>query len=142
MNRTDGAAVVWKDGSKQYYINGRSVPSWVIEERDSITRERFLKEPNSDVRGAIYEVLGQQKMFDLLGAVEVSRSDKNGETVILYETPVADPQLGKLKWVGVECPSTATKYLLGVEPQITDPIEGVASTFGMSKEDYLISQHT
>lgn len=90
----------------------------------------------------MYEVLGQEKMFTLLGAIEVSRKQANNETYILYQTTEKDPDLGHLKWVGVQCPSTATKYLLGVPPETVCPLEAVAGTFGLEAKEYILLQNT
>jgi hypothetical protein len=142
LHNVSGPAVEFLDGLCYYFINGRSVPAWIFEQKDTITKDKFLKEENSDVRGAIYEVLGQEKMFEMLEAYEVTRREANNETYILYQTKEADSDLGFLKWVGVQCPSTNTKYLLGVPPETTCPLEGVAGTFGFSSSEYILTQNT
>ena len=136
-----GPAIEFRDGYKQYYINGRCLPSWIWEEKDSITKERFLSEQNAEIRGGMYAVLGQKRVFELIGAEEISRKYANNETYILYRTkePIGEKYW---QWVGVKCPSTATEYLLGVPHDVVCPIEAVAGTLGLSASEYIINQHT
>ena len=138
-----GPAVRFKDGSSYYYINGRNIPEWIIENPEKITRDRFLAERNSDIKGAIYEVLGQQGMFELLGAEEIdSRTivHQNGELeeVKLYKTKETFPEFDNapLAWVGMVCPSTGTNYLQGVEPHHTSALDAIASLSIFSPEEY------
>jgi hypothetical protein len=137
LHSTDGSAIKFKDGYEQFFIHGRAVPRWIFDKRDKITKDQFLKESNAEIKAAMYEVLGQQRMFDLLGAREISKASQNDEQYTLYKTKDL-----KYAWVGVECPSTGTKYLLGVPSETTCPIEGVAGTWGLSAIEYQISQHT
>lgn len=67
LHSTSTAAVKFRDGSSYYFINGRPIPEWVIEKKDSITKDQFLQEKNSDIKGAIYEVLGSEGIINLLG---------------------------------------------------------------------------
>lgn len=141
LHNPQGPAVVFPDGYSLYFINGRNMPAWIWEQRDKITKDQFLKERNAEIRGAMYAVLGQKRVFDLIGADEVCRRSANNETYILYRTK---ERIGEKhwQWVGVTCPSTATQYLLGVPDTVTCPIEGVAGTWGLTATEYIINQHT
>jgi hypothetical protein len=141
LHNPTGPAIEFPDGYCQYYINGRNLPAWIWEQRDAITKERFLQEKNAEIRGGMYAVLGQKKVFDLIGASEISRKFANNETYVLYRT---NEKIGDKywQWVGVKCPSTATEYLLGVPDTVTCPIEAVAATWGISANEYIINQHT
>ena len=141
LHNPQGAAIEFADGYQQFYINGRNLPAWIWEQRDAITKDQFLKEKNAEIRGGMYAVLGQKKVFDLIGAGEICRKHANDETYILYRT---HEKVGEKywQWVGVTCPSTQTNYLLGVPETVTCPIEAVASTWGLSSKEYIINQHT
>lgn len=141
MHNPNGPAIKFRDGFAVYCINGRRLPNWIWEKKDTITKNKFLKEKNAEIRGGMYAVLGQKKVFDLIGAEEISRKFANDETYILYRTlkPIGEKHW---QWVGVTCPSTQTKYLLGVPDTVTCPLEGVAGTWGLSAKDYIINQHT
>ena len=143
LHSTSTAAVKFRDGSSYYFINGRPIPEWVVEKKDSIIKDQFLQEKNSDIKGAIYEVLGSEGIINLLGA-EITDSKTihhaNGdvETVELLKTKDTFPELDDdpLAWVKMTCPSTGTNYLIGVEPQYNDAIEAIASLSPFTKEEY------
>ena len=143
LHSTTTAAVKFKDGNNYYFINGRSIPSWVIEEKDAITKEKFINETNSDIKGAIYEVLGTEGMMKMLGAEVIDTKNihhANGEEEIveLLKTKDTFPELDNmpLAWIKMICPSTGTTYLQGVEPKYTDAIEAIASLSPFTKEEY------
>jgi hypothetical protein len=117
------------------------MPAWIWEQRDTITRDQFLQERNAEIRGAMYAAMGQKRVFDLIGAEEIARRYANSETYILYRTR---EKIGEKhwQWVGVRCPSTGTDYLLGVPDTVSDPIEAVAGTWGLTASEYIINQHT
>ena len=143
LHSTSTAAVKFKDGSQYYFINGRPIPSWVIEKKDTITKEMFISETNTDIRGAIYEVFGQKGMIDLLGAEsidirEINHLNGDVETVELLRTKDTFEEFGNLPlvWVKMICPSTGTTYLQGVDPHHTNAIEAIASLSPFKKEEY------
>ena len=143
LHSTSTAAVKFRDGSSYYFINGRPIPKWVVENKDSITKDQFLNEKNLDIKGAIYEVLGSKGIMNLLGA-EITDTNTihhaNGdiETVELLKTKETFPELGDdpMAWVKMTCPSTGTNYLVGVDPQYNDAIEAIASLSPFTKEEY------
>ncbi len=143
LHCTSGPALSFNDNTQRYFINGRNIPSRIVEQPHMITRENFLKEKNTDIKGAIYEVLGQKGMFKLLGAEEVdSRTivHVNGdlEQVKLYKTRDVFPEIGNqpFAWVRMICPSTGTNYLQGVEPHHSSALEAIASLSIFSPEEY------
>jgi hypothetical protein len=143
LHSTAGAAVKFRDGSAYYFINGRSVPEWIIEEKESITKEKFLSEKNAEIKGAIYETLGQKGIMQLLGAKtvdtrEITHANGDTETVELLKTQERFEETGNepFAWVKVVCPSTGTNYLLGVEPHHTNALEAVASLSPFDAKGY------
>ncbi len=145
LHNPKGMAVQFKDGSGYYFINGRSVPAWVFEKAETgdITKELFISEKNSDIKGAIYEVLGQVKMMELLGAEEIDKQSivhMNGdiEVVTLLKTKDVFAEIDNqpFAWVKMICPSTGTQYLQGVEPHHTNALEAIASLSMFKAEEY------
>jgi internalin A len=143
LHSTTTAAVEFRDGSQYYFINGRSVPSWIITDRDKISRERFLQEENAEIKAAMYEVLGQKGIMSLLGAEtvdvqQITHANGDVETVELLKTKETFPEIDNKPfcWVKVCCPSSGTNYLLGVNPEYTDAKEAVASLSPFKKEEY------
>jgi hypothetical protein len=138
LNNTTGTAIEW-DGLewKCYYINGRQIPTKEYEMalNNEITPTIYNKEENQDIRAAWYEILGQEKMLEILGAVEIDRgqinhNDGSVEEVVLYKTKNTFPETGDnpYAWVKFICPSTGTNYLIDVEPRMTNAIEAAVST--------------
>ena len=143
LHSTSTAAVKFRDGSSYYFINGRQIPEWVVEKKDAITKDQFLQEKNSDIKGAIYEVLGSEGIINLLGAEitdtkTIHHANGDVETVELLKTKDTFPELDNkpMAWVKMTCPSTGTNYLIGVEPKYNDAIEAIASLSPFTKEEY------
>lgn len=143
LHSTSTAAVKFRDGSSYYFINGRPIPEWVVEKKDAITKEQFLQEKNSDIKGAIYEVLGSEGIINLLGAEitdtkTIHHANGDVEIVELLKTKDTFPELDDdpMAWVKMTCPSTGTNYLVGVEPKYNDAIEAIASLSPFTKEEY------
>ena len=143
LHSTTQAAVQFRDGSEYYFINGRSIPAWIVNDKSSITKERFMKETDADIKGAIYESIGQQGMLALLGAKVVDRREivhANGdrEVVELLKTNDLFKEIDNqpFAWVSMCCPSTGTHYLQGVEPHHTNAIEAIASLSPFNAKDY------
>ena len=111
LHSTSTAAVKFRDGSSYYFINGRPIPEWVVEKKDAITKDQFLQEKNSDIKGAIYEVLGSEGIINLLGAEitdtkTIHHANGDVETVELLKTKDTFPELDDdpLAWVKMTCP--------------------------------------
>jgi ElaB/YqjD/DUF883 family membrane-anchored ribosome-binding protein len=145
LHNPSGPAIEFADGYKQYFINGRALPEWIWEKSAAgeITKAMFLEEKNSDIKGGIYEVLGQKKMLELLGAVTIDEqviTHRNGdlETVTLLKTKERFKEIGNqpFAWVKMICPSTGTQYLQGVEPHHTSALEAIASLSRFNASEY------
>ena len=145
LHNPNGAAIEFRDGYKLYFINGRAIPEDIflstLEGR--ITKQQFLTERNVEIKGAIYEILGQKKMLDLLGAKEIHTQQivhKNGdiETVTLLKTEEVFEEIDNqpFAWVRMSCPSTGTQYLQGVEPHHNSALEAIASLSPFSASEY------
>jgi hypothetical protein len=152
LHNPAGPAVIWGHSMPEtkfdcYFINGRAMPSWIFTE--TITRERFLAETNADIKGGIYEVLGQKRMMELLGTIEVDQKTivhQNGdlEKVTLLKTKELFEEIDNqpFAFVRLTCPSTGTQYMLGVEPHHTDAREAVASLSPFRGSEYSYNART
>lgn len=143
LHNPAGYAVEFKDGWGQHYINGRFIPEEIFNKAPTLTKKEFISEKNSDYKGAWYEILGQQKVMELLGAVEINKevvAHKNGdlETLTLYKTKETFEEIDNqpFAWVKMVCPSTGTNYLQGVEPHHTNALEAAASLSMFDKNEY------
>ncbi|MFA5299812.1 MAG: DUF6745 domain-containing protein, partial [Lutibacter sp.] len=143
LHNTAGASVIFKDGYKVYAIHGRILPSWIWEKQDEITKDKFLSEKNSEIRAGMYNVLGEKKIMQLLGAKEVDKQliqHKNDdvEIVKLFKTKETFSEIGgkQLAWVKMVCPSTGTEYLIACSPEHTNAKTAIASLSIFDSKDY------
>jgi len=61
-----GPAVRWEDGYSQYYWHEISISSKWIDEPLSITKEDFLSEDNAEKRRILHEILGTDRLMEIL----------------------------------------------------------------------------
>ena len=139
LHNTSGPALEFLDGTKFYFINGREFDSELITQ--GFTKERFLKEENEDVRGAMFEIIeakGEGSMMKFLEAYEYGQdviTHQNGEEEVLtlYRTRESFPELqdinGKfdvpLCWLRLVCPSTGQNYLISTDSSFKTPKDAV-----------------
>jgi hypothetical protein len=130
LHNTKGVAVEWGAYSdltkfECYYINGRNIPNNIAEIalNNEVTKEIFSNEQNDEHRSAWYSYLGEERMLEVLGAVEVDRfnvthNNNEQETITLFRTK---ENLNKFKgkpyaWLKRICPSTGNVYLTPTNP--------------------------
>ena len=149
LHNTEGPAVRFKDGYSVYAIHGRILPAWIWEKKETITKKMFINEKNSEIRGGIYSVLGEKRMMELLGAIEIDKGiiqhlNDEVEVVKLYKTKETFSEIDNkpLAWVKFTCPSTGTDYLIACEPHHTDAREATASLSIFKKEEYSFNFRT
>jgi hypothetical protein len=156
LHNPTGPAVEWESISEQtnfenYYIHGRSLPKWIWEKsaKGEISRDMFLKESNEEIKAGMYEVMGQRKVMELLGASVIdtkmlTHANGDQETVELLKTKEKFTEIDNqpFVWVKVACPSTGTNYLLGVEPHHNDAKIALASLSPFSVDEYSFNFRT
>jgi len=153
LHSTNKPAVIFKDNSHYFFIHGRSCSEDIFQKclENKISKDDFINEPNEEIKAMIYEIFGQEKIMNLLGAKEIDKGTfvhANGETeeVILYKTKEKFKELGNnpLAWVKFICPSTGTNYLIDVEPHHIDAKKAAISTSPLfiSEEDYSFDART
>jgi hypothetical protein len=149
LHNIDGPAIRFKDGYDVYAIHGRILPSWIWEKKNTITKEMFISEKNSEIRAAMYSILGEKRMMEILDAKEIDKQviqhlNDEVEIVKLFKTNEIFPETGNnpLAWVKFTCPSTGTDYLISCEPGFTNAKEAVASLSIFKKEEYSFNFRT
>jgi hypothetical protein len=151
LHNIEGPAIRFKDGYDVYAIHGRILPSWIWEKRNIITKEMFIGEKNSEIRAAMYSILGEKRVMEILGAKEIHKGlieHRNGdiEIVKLFKTKelvqITDNLSNYLAWVKFTCPSTGTDYLIACEPNYDDAIEAASSLSIFKKEEYSFNFRT
>jgi len=61
-----GPALSWEDGYTQYYWHGISIPAKWIDEPLNITSKDFLNEDNAERRRVLHEILGTERLTEIL----------------------------------------------------------------------------
>ena len=138
----DGAIRYEKE--KLYYINGRSIPSWVFEKyfNKTLTFKDFIKEQNEDIKAGIIVLIkeneGNEGLLKFLNAIKVDEQiliHEGGytETVRLYKTKEKYLFLQNSKgeqnqpyaWTEMTCPSTNQVYLIDTCPTFNNAIDSL-----------------
>jgi hypothetical protein len=132
MHCTTGPAIKWRDGYCQYYINGRKIDKQLFNKclSGEVTQSEFLDEQNDERRSAMYMILGEEKIMNLLCAELVDETTvvhDNGEVekIGFYKTK---DKLNKFRnkpyaWRKVICPSTGTTYLTPTDPDLKTALD-------------------
>jgi hypothetical protein len=151
----NGLACGYSDGWGIYSWHGVRVPESIILHPELITLELINKETNAEIRRAMVERYGLDRLKDQGQLIHrdslkgnfpqyISTGDKREflgyvpgeETISLYELPVENAEGRKAKVIHVTCPSTLRDYVLGVDADHTKAIEAVASTFNLTEQQY------
>lgn len=141
LHCTTGSAVEWGATSTKsqwncYYIHGRNVPEkeFLMAQNNEITKEIWLSQKNEDIKAAWFEILGAEKVMQILEARLINSSTwshANGEIeeLSLFKTDFVLEEIDeKLAWVKFVCPSTGTNYLISVDPKFDAAIDAVLDT--------------
>jgi hypothetical protein len=109
------AAVIFKDGYEVYGWHGTIISKEWINDKNSITKEVFIKEENAEKRRCIQEILGKD-FINLLETVIIdSDIDLQGNKMELLKTKEIDKIAGKyIYYYHCICPSTKREYYLCV----------------------------
>jgi hypothetical protein len=75
-----GPAVRWEDGYSQYYWHEISISSKWIDEPLSITKEDFLSEDNAEKRRILHEILGTERLTEILELETVDTKEISFQT--------------------------------------------------------------
>ncbi|MHB8118650.1 MAG: DUF6745 domain-containing protein [Methanothrix sp.] len=137
LHSSDGPAISWHDGYRQFFWHGVSVQEKLIENPKTITKQDIVSEKNAERRRAMFERLGIDRIVELIELIEVDEDIIGDNEVRLLRSREVDEIAGAcLQYVKVRCPSTGRIYHLSVPPTITKAREAVAWTFGLSADQY------
>jgi hypothetical protein len=131
-----GPAITWADGLAEWHWRGLMVPRSLIEDPSTITVAAIEAEPNLEMRRCLLERYGMERYLADSGAKEVARDDfgtlyrRLDMAFVVVENGTPDA-LGERR-----------KYVLGVDSQASTAHEAVASTYGMTAEEYSPSLRT
>ena len=142
LHNTKQAAIEFKDGYKQYYVNGRFIEEDTFLNSQEVESAKiiFKNEVNEDIKACIITIIkenfgngGLLKMLDavLIDEQKVSHSNGYTETLRLYHSKQKYSFLQNSKgelnqpyaWFEETCPSTGAIYLLDTCPTFTNVLD-------------------
>jgi hypothetical protein len=135
LHCADDAAIVWRNGRREYWWNGVRVPSQVITHPQDLDILEVLSESNNEVRRVMVERYGLERLFqDASPEVLDVDTDSGGKRELLkVSLPFDEPLL----MVRVRCASTGRLFLLRVPPRTHTCAQGIAWMFGFEEpKDY------
>ena len=136
MHCIDGYCIQWADGYGFYHVNGKKISKsdFKLAQENKITKQMFNEQKNEEVKAAWFEILGSEKIMNILEAKEIDsttiiHANGESESVILYKTEEIMPEIGeRLAWAKFICPSTGSNYLIPVNPINKTANEAVLDT--------------
>jgi len=151
LHNESGPAVLYPDGFAIYKIHGVTVPAFVIENSEQITVDVIEAEQNSEVRRCMIDRYGRGKYLKDTGAQVIHQDDWG----TLYRKDIPGPE--PMVFVGVinstpEPDGSFNDYFLRVHPELRPitnnrivggpqkltALNAVASTFGLTGEEYVL----
>jgi len=131
----NGPALAWEDGFELYFINGVSVPKWLVVNPEKLKAEDIITQRNAEVVRIMLEKMSPDGFIKATNATVVdedivpsktTKKDGSKLKVVSFKDhrkllSIPAPKLPDkmIKLVLVECPSTGHKALLGVPPRMT-----------------------
>jgi len=136
LHCSDGPALLFRDGWEVHYWKGLRLNKRVIEQPETITVEEIDKERNLEIKRAKLEINGFENYIKNSGAKEINR-DEYG---VLYHRDgfYNDEPLALVRVINStpEHDGTKKEYFIPVTPQAKTAHEAVASTFGLTADQY------
>jgi len=128
------SAIHFRDGYEQFYWHGINVPYLWITDKKLITREAFVSEKNAEKRRCLKEILGNEKIIELLDVEQIDNDKDNfNYPIILLKTKSKDDIIDDfLYFLKVIDPSTEREYYLSV-PKCINVWEAKSWTFQNQK---------
>lgn len=135
LHSTDGPAIRFSDGTREYRIEGLSVPREVVEERDRFPASLVLEERNAELRRIFLAQMGNLRFVKDAGARVVCEDvDGAGMPRRLLQVPFQHGE--SWQFVAVKCPSTGHDFILRVPPRVRTCADAIAWTFGLQTAEY------
>lgn len=147
-HNTDGASIVFKDGSEFYHINGFSLEKSLFDSlyNKTYTFANFMGETNEEIKSAVIAYIqsrdGETGVYDFLKEnlkkvdTYVDVKDESLMVGTVESTNVGVYTLFKgsinnleIAYVRCYCPSTERMFFLGVEPSNTCAKDAIASLY-------------
>lgn len=126
LHSPSGPALRWRDGWGIHFWRGTRVPKDWIESPQTLDPHLALNHENVEMRRCVAEILGWQKVLDLL-APKVIQTDPDPEIGELLEVQIAG---NRERFLKVRC-GTGRTFVLPVPPDMASALEANAWTYGI-----------
>ena len=130
LHSPTGPAISWRDGWGLYFWRGTRVPKEWIESPQTLDPQLALNHENVELRRCVAEILGWQKVLDLLNPT-VIQTDPDPEIGQLLEVEIAG---NRERFLKVQC-GTGRSFVLPVPPDMSSALEANAWTYGIEAKD-------
>ncbi|MEV7178463.1 DUF6745 domain-containing protein [Kitasatospora sp. NPDC093679] len=141
LDRADGPALAWADGTALHAWRGMPVPADFLDGLGGLTPERIRAEENAELRRVMLEHYGYDRYLAESGAEPLHRD----ETGVLWRIVLPDDEPVVMVEVvnsTAEPDGTFRTYWLRVPPSTRTARAGVAWTFGVPEEEYRPERET
>lgn len=120
----------WRDGWELYYWHGVLMPKrFIVADPAEITAAEIMAERNTEVRRAVLERVGRDRLLDHPSCRLVQRTAKGA----LWQIDLNDDEGRPAKLLDLTCPSTGRRYVERQPPQVKTVEE--ALLWRMGEED-------
>jgi len=130
LHSPTGAAISWRDGWGLHVWRGTRVPKAWIENPAGLDPQLALTHENVEQRRCVAEILGWEKVLNLLQP-KVVDTDADEEIGQLLEVELAG---NRERFLKVKC-GTGRRFVLPVPPTVKTALEANAWTFGIDAGD-------
>lgn len=137
LHNKNGRAIEYQDDWGFYIYKGSIMKKKYILDPYGLTRKEFIEEQNVETRKYLVELLGADKIMQILDVQLIDRDKVACEEAELFKTKEKDPITRDYIWfVKVKCPSTGTYHTHCVRPNQPSVWDAVASMWGLKAEEY------
>lgn len=126
IHNADGPAIIWGQEEQYWWHNSRIPDKW-IKNPNACTVEDFKAISNMESKRAFCEILGWERIIDLVGFEKIQSDDWG----TLVRTQLDDDNGKPALFADVTCPSTRRRYLLRTDPEIKTCHEAIARSFNI-----------
>ncbi len=136
----NGPAVSFRDGWGLYYWHGYRIPTsheWIIRDRNQITAEKIMAEPNAELRRIMCEITEWKPLLERAVVLDADQ-DGNGHPRRLLEKPVGNDRHRVIHVVNgsLEPDGSRREFVLGAMSGARTAHEAVAMSYGINPQHY------
>lgn len=135
----DGPSHLWSDGFSIFHWHGYRIPdthTWIITDKDRITAEAIMAEPNAELRRIMCEITAFEPIRSI-ARVTAQDVDGNGHPRRLMTAEIGGEQIRIVEVLNgsLEPDGSRRQFLLGAMPGRT-PREVIAASYGIAPKHY------